>query len=741
MIIPEHGGSRTPSTVPFVSGNSLLAKSRQSADSAPCVVATGPICNPAQHELTAELLAKARGISPRNARSALAHCPVIRRATPPSGGRPTNIYKVSDDARLVQTAERIAAEQPACDIWASVDAAKTTSKAVASDDLRIAQLRMQAVSDVRYWISVGMSEHESVHRVCAEWVVPQQITLRTTLRSKAPSLGGGFHQRGRVKKTDLSVGGFSPRTLREWVARADAAGKDAQAQLAALAPQRKGKSGRRSIELPHALCEIVFALLVGSCRADLSAALTKARTEWQGEFPRVSKDTWRRRMAAMDPAGALRTLATKGVAKHQWEHTPDISIDRSKMGWNAEWTLDDVTQDWYAVNAIENEVFRPRLYVLQRIATRQWICAVASIDPITSDQVRAMVGSAMASESGGIPLLIIFENGFVACDETLANLLRVLGVKVRRNSMIGGSVVKGATPDRASGNFPGKSTIESAIKQLHRYFIYQPGQTGSNERLTAPARLQTMKAEAEAAAKAGTVLLFPTQDEMHAIVRSALNAYNDAPHGGLPQIVDPATGMPRHASPNEWAKHLRGETVQVLEPQFLQLFHQRGSVIRVSRNGIRVQNEFYGRFDDDVQALAGTNVHVHQDPNDPSAIFVQELNRCVERYDRPQPGDDRSEQFAAKARVTRAHRNQLEAHFRAAIQSGSSAVLESLQFTGNPTPDRAFARVAPAEFARRLAEREAASRVIETQRAERAQADAERGSFQDQRREKYAFAE
>lgn len=742
-VTPETRGS----TLPFSTPGQQLTASRSDGGATLLspnggMSAAAPLADPAKYELTAEMLAEARGINVRNAREALRACPVLRKES--RGGRPFNVFDVSDDARLAQTAERIAARLPACDIWeiATANGAREAAAKAApqTDDLKIAAMRAEAVRDYLYWMSVGEPEAKAALKVCAAWSERQTQTISTTLRAKRVGLGGGFHERGRRITKTIGVGGFSLRTLRSWAAIWRATDGDHDAKLRALAPGRKGASGRKGHEIPQGLLDLVYSLLTTSCRADLCAALKEARKQWPaGAWPVDAKgrepgyDSWRRRMSAMDPNWAGRTLGTQGIAQHQWKHTPDISIDRSGMGWNDEWTLDDVTQDWYAVNTLEAEVFRPRLYVLQRVATRQWICAVASIDPITGDQVRAMVGSAMASPNGGIPRRITFENGAVACDDTLANLLDTLGIKVRKTSMIGGSVIRGGTADRATGNFPGKATIESAIKQLHRFFIFQPGQVGGDERLTAPARLETLKRLAEKAAADGTVLPMPTQDEMHGIVRTALNAFNDTPHGGLKQIVD-ASGQPRHATPNEAAKLLRAENVRVLDSALLPLFYSRGTVVTVSRNGIRLANEYYGRFDEDVLALRGRSVHCHANPDDPSMIYVTELDRCVERFAMPKPGDDLSEFYRTKKTVARRDRNLLEARYRSAIAAGGGVTLESLQFTANPTPDRVRETVANVELAARLSRVETAQRTTaenRTQRTERA------AGFTDRRASKY----
>ena len=736
------------STLPMNSDGAQLTHSRQGADGLPSSVSkvAVPLCDPAKYELTADMLATARGINPRNAREALRNCPVRR--TVSGGGRPTKIFDVSDDLKLAQTAERLAAKLPACDIWTISDRSKPAEAAASTDDLRIAQLRAQAVKDYIYWIGCGLRESESALKVCGEWHDAQTLEITTTIRAKKSGLGGGFHERGRREKKTISVGGFSIRTLRTWAHDWRSTDGDEQAKIAALAPGRKGASGRTAKIIDQKLLETVYSLLVGSCRSDLRAALREARKTFRGDWTELSYDSWRRRMSDMDPNWAGRTLGQKGLAQHQWNHTPDISMDRSGMGFNDEWTLDDVTQDWYAVNTLDNEVFRPRLYVLMRVATRQWICAVASIDPITGDQVRAMIGAAMASKEGGIPKRITFENGAVACDDTLADLLSTLGIKVRKTSMIGGSVIRGGAPDRAAGNFPGKAVIESAIKMLHRYFIFQPGQTGSNERTDAPARLQTMKAMIEKASEEGKPLAFPTQDEMHGIVRKALNEFNDAPHGGLPDVAAIERANPdeegviirRAATPNEHARTLRGETLRLLEPNFLSLFYARGTVVTVSRNGIRVQNEYYGRFDLDVLGLRGQSVHVHSNPDDPSMIYVQELDRCVEIFEQPKPGDDLTEFYRAKKTVIRRDRNLLETRMRNAIAAGSGITLETLQFTANPTPDRAFEKVAPEEFARRMASQDAAKQAVAATREHRAAAAENAGAFTDRRTAKYEEA-
>lgn len=740
--------SRVPSSVPFASGEQIAALQTRS-ESGLYVKPTSAIADPAKGELTADMLAAFRGINVRNARTALRGCPIVRSVS--EGGRPKNVYYVAADQDLAEICAKIGGvEKPYEGPQLYDNSAPVELRPVSAEDLKVAQLRAKAVREYLYWQQAGLTEGESCARVVAKWREVQSLEVRTKEYLSVS-------HRGRRVNIKVEVGGFEARTLRAWAhtwnQAMETSGNSEPHAIRALAPERKGRCGAKGWQLPENFVSLIYSLLVGSCASDLRAAIRQARRDWKAAWPRNEKgrepsyDTIRRAIEKLDPDWSGRTLGHEGRAAHETRHSPSISFDRSTMPYNAEWQLDDVTMNWYGMQTDQASTFRPRMYVIMRVATRQWICAVASVTPVTQDQVRAMIGTALASKAGGIPGTITFEHGAVACEgdeETVGSLhelLVSLGMRVHKTKMHRGPIVTGAIPDAAIGNPNGKAVIESAFKRLESFFAWQAGQVGRNERETAPRRILTLLEMSRKAADEGKLVVLPTQDEVHGIILDALNGWNNAPHGGLPEIIDPATGEKRHATPNEWAKHLGDQDVKVMDSQLLPLFLRKGVVKRVTANGLKINNLVYGRFDKGLLDLRGQVVRAFANPDDTRSVYVEQLGRCVERTDAPEFGADTSALHEIKQHVVKADRNQLERALRLAAEAGGSVTLESLQFTSNVTPDRKAETVSPEALRRRVLDMSEADRALLVKRALRDQAKSQRGQYVDRRMAKYEDAE
>lgn len=655
--------------------------------------------------VTDEQAAQLFGVSStRTARHRLRNCQKKKQAS--TGGRPRYLYYIGSHPELSSKVATLSApEKPKSE--------RSQNKKLMPDDIAIATLRRQAVREYLH-LRVLYNEEKAALLTVAEWTAkPRSRKVLITERSGHKSIR---------RDVEVVVGNFSLRTLREWAKLYLDHQGDASTEIEALAPSRKGRVGRRrKDDLNEELLNLIHALAVATPRADLEKAIALAKTKWPGEWPDVSYTTILRRLRERDPERFCDTLGKRGISDFRKEHAPDIEFDYSNMGYNDLFQIDDITQDFYGFASDLKTLIRPYVYAVIRVSTRQWICAVACETPITQNQVRALVGFCLSSPSGGIPKVFKFEHGAVACDEYLEEQLTTLGIKVSRTSMDGGKVHPDFLGDRARGHFQGKGVIESNIRGMHNHNWALPSQVGPEERHTAQSRLETLKSEASRLAKDGEFLILPSPHEWQAIIFNALEKHNNTPHSGLREIVHRVDGE-RHMTPNESAQHLKDDHVDVMPEVLLPLFFQKGVRVPVTKNGFILNNQSYGRFDDDLQAFAGKSVLAYGIDAMPDAAYVVELGRCVERFKKTDYGE--AAPIDRKRAIEGKKRNKYEALISSALQSAGTEIAEIIRFTTNPTPNRRVDVVCPESMRNRVAEIDAAtSRRREAKQASAARFD------------------
>jgi len=549
--------------------------------------------------------------------------------------------------------------------------AATVTRQIAAHELAEGQLRARAVREYHERKRL-MIEMRAAEETVLDWKCrPRLTTVETVQRIN--------QARGTERKfaKHVQVGGFSVSSLRVWArvfAQAEAATPGSG--IAALSPARRGVVHKDKIKLPEELLNLVHAFAVSTQRADIVKAVAEARRHWPTQFPQVSIDTWRRRILERDPARASVTLGKEGIAAFEREHVPDIERDWSKLRYNQLWQIDDMTEDYYGHSTDHNRLVRPFAYAIARVATRQWVACVTTETPITQDQVRSLVGLAMASPGGGIPEEMTFERGTVAIDAYLRGLLETLGVKIHQTGMDSGSVHPRALPDRGTGHWQGKAIIERMVQGHHNEMWQAPGQTGGEERNTAHGNLETIKREALARAKAGVPLILWTPEEWRQKNIEAMKRQNARSHSALPELLDPETGTTRHMSPDEYATHLGNQGIRVLAEKLLPMFFRRGLIVSVGRNGISHQGGTYGRFDTDLQKLAGTQVTIYSLREASDLIYVQEIGRCIEIDHKIVVGEN-GETYERKRGIAKAIMSKHQAMIEEAIKTGNGAITQS----------------------------------------------------------------
>ena len=544
-------------------------------------------------------------------------------------------------------------------------------------DLATARLRQKAVMEYRAR-RLDLTEAEAAAATVADWQRnPRRETVTVSERNG---------HRVYNKDHAVTVGGFRESTLRGWNAAHKKGG------LLALAPAKR-KSGRPKKRVPEKLVDLIYAEATKSERADIAKGIAKAKELWRGDWPQVSDETLLRRVRALDPAKFAEDLHKHGLAKMRSNHLPDIERDYSLLSFNEEWQLDDVDQDFYGFAASDQSLIRPYVYAIIRLSTRQWVAAVASETKITQDQVRSLLGIAMASPSGGVPDRITFEGGTIACDEYLKDLLGDLGVKVHITGQHTGCIYPGAYADASLGHSQGKAVNEANNRRLHNLLYDQPGQVGGEERHTKARRKETMFAAARKAAKDGEFIIFPTAPEWQQIIIDAVEKHNNTPHSGLPQIVCPRTGERRHMTPNERALQLKAATARVMDSRLLPAFFERGLKVKVTRNGFKLNNEWFGRFDEDLDPYRGRHVMAYAHPEIPGVAYVMELARCVDAYRKA--GRNHGQQFAGKKGREKRYRNEFNRIIETALEEGSNLILDRTHVTADPVPERDRETIAP----------------------------------------------
>ena len=632
-------------------------------------------------------------VKDRTARERLASVPdQLVREEPGELGRPRKLYhatafaqlhawhamnRANSESETTDNADPTDLIQISAPSVPSAVSCSSSSAGPAADDLAIAQLRLLAVWEYNAAAEVA-GRLPAARVICEKWRKHPQTRTVTVVERLS-----GWDR--KVSKS-VSVGCFGESTLRAWAAlykEREAAGLSESEILLSLAPERKGHAGRKGLQIPDDLVDFVRLLAVSTVRADIAKAVEKARPHLPPQFRNVSLSTWRRKILARDPRKASKDLM-HSISRFRANHTPDVEIDWEKLPYNGRWEIDDVEKDWYAMASREHVCLRPHGYAIMRVRTRQWVAFVATETDINHDQVRELIGFAMANPMGGIPDTFKFERGTTACKPDLERLLTTLGAKVLRTSMDGGAAITGLVQDVAKGHFQGKGVIEANFRRDHNLEWDMPGQVGPDERNTAPARLENLKALAREARDRGEFLPFLRPEQWYPVFLTTMEKHNNRPHSGLPEIVDPDSGKPRHMTPNEMAWTLKDQPIRMMDAKLLPLFAARAEKVPVTRNGCLLNSNHYGRFDEELQKFR--EVTLYASKNYPAIAYCHELGRCLNAYVKSEPGA--SDQFEAKRRMEQNFRNGQEELAAKLLESDKAGVFDVLMAARNPTPDR-----------------------------------------------------
>ncbi|MDD5705093.1 MAG: hypothetical protein PHR35_04150 [Kiritimatiellae bacterium] len=596
------------------------------------------------------------------------------------------------------------ADEPAPDPQAPAAIRAACPSTPDAADVALAQLRLSAVNE--YWARVksGLSRDDAAGETCRDWA----RTPRT--RSVATRERIGRWQRGRA--SEIRLAGFSPRTLRAWVAAFAAEG------VGALVPRRKGRTGRPRVEIPAELLTFVCGMSVSTARADIAKAVQYARDHWPSDtWPSISIRTWERAVRGVDPGKRFKLLGQGGARAFANGALPDIERDWDQLKYDELWEVDDVQIDFYCHSAVDpTQLLRPYIYGIRRISTRQWVACVVSEVPIAHSQVASMLGFAFAMQ--GMPEHLTFERGIVALSAPLAELLDGLGIRHHQASMDGGKPVWSGAPaaDINKGHSQSKAVFEANVRRFHGILWDQVGQVGADERDTAPQYMERLKALSVTRLREKLPPLLPVMNEARAFIWSAMQRDNSMPHTGLQKIWDAAANSWRHQSPDERALQIRDQGVRKMSPTLIPAFAALGRTVPVTRNGVQIGRDrhgracWYGRDDRELLDMAGTSVTVYMEEGNPDVAYIQQLGRVVCRYDREAPFAERDAEFDTKHGVAKQWRNQFERLMAGALATEGAIVEQTISLADPAAATRPASVVSHDGIARRVAAiREAAA--------------------------------
>jgi len=140
------------------------------------------------------------------------------------------------------------------------------------------------------------------------------------------------------------------------------------------------------------------------------------------------------------------------------------------------------------------------------------------------------------------------------------------------------------------------------------------------------------------------------------------------------------------------------QDVDVMDPRLIPLFKTKGDRVEVKKNGFRIGNVSYGRFNQELRNYE--TVQVFTCEGFPQLAYVVELGGFVERYQKEKPGG--TEQYERKRAVEKGFRNRHEAAMQTVIANGVDFLDECTHTVQDPTPQRRAKTVAPETLVARV---------------------------------------
>jgi len=648
---------------------------------AECIQAEGTEAQRQQSDwLTLDQIASALDRSRRSIQRRLSGVPAeLKRTMRQEIGRPLMVYHRTAIPELGKGTQAEGTKAQSQTIFSA------EKSQINASDLVTGQLRAEAVLTYED-LKPRLGESAAAEAICAAYA-KQPKTREIEINERLSN------NNTRQIKRLIILGGFSTGTLRRWARLYQERGRTPLA----LAPELRGKVGRKPKHVDEHAVNLVHALSVMTPRGTVAGAIPFAKKQYPGDFPDISNATWRRIIDKRDASGAMATLGKYGIPAFRQKHSPVIERDYSKLGYNGLWEIDDFQVDFYVYDTLLQNLIRPWVYAIFRLSTREWISLVITPVKITQAQVESLIGFTMADPRGGIPNVFKFEKGAVACSEKFEGFLKGnFQIEIKRTGMDSGKAHSEAFPDKPAGRARAKGCIERAIRTFHNITSYFPGtflQTGPQEQHTAPAFLEPLKEKLNKLAQDKEhpfILSVLTPHNWMKIIEESMKLYANTPHSSLPKMIFPSGEgdkfTPRHLTPTEYAAQIApaGE-VRIMPETYIPLFSKTAEKIEVNRNGVRINNVSYGRWDEDMQGLIGRKVTVHTMPN-PDKVYVEELGRTVLASTPVLSGEEDEEQIIAQRSAEKKPRNQFEALQSAVRTAGFNATIDKTSIMAGLVP-------------------------------------------------------
>lgn len=282
------------------------------------------------------------------------------------------------------------------------------------------------------------------------------------------------------------------------------------------------------------------------------------------------------------------------------------------------WPLEIVSMDGHTFDAevahpFHGQPFRPEITSAIDIATRRlvgWSVALAESALAVLDAVRHTV------QTAGIPAILYVDHGSgyhnALMEQQAIGFMARLGItKVH--------------------SLPFNSQARGAIERSHRTVwnrLAKTLPTYLGDDMDQEARNRVYKLTRQDVKRAGHSRLLPTWPDFVAACERAVAEYNARPHHGLPKILDSATGLQRHQSPDEaWAELIQQNPdclVAVQETELADLFRPY-RVGQVTRGAVRIFNNVY--FSSALSGYHGETVFIGYDLHDASQVWIRDRNQ------------------------------------------------------------------------------------------------------------------
>lgn len=326
---------------------------------------------------------------------------------------------------------------------------------------------------------------------------------------------------------------------------------------------------------------------------------------------------------------------------------------------NDVWSADGHTFDAEIQHPLHGRPFRPEITAIVDIATRR---AVGFSIGLAESSLAVLDALSNATLHNGIPAIFYVDNG-----------------SGYSNTMLKaeGTGMKGLLGFEMTHSLPYNSQARGVIERLHQTLWIRgakllPSYMGAQ--MDREAKLAHFKVTRAAIKKGGTLPLMGWDTFMQ-FCQDRVTEYNSTPHSTLPKVTEPATGKPRHMTPDEalaLARTRGWEPVTLTDTEAQNVFRPR--VERTVRRGeIQLFNNRY--FSGLLEEFHDELVHVAYDIHDAKHVWVHHTDgRFIcnaefggnERHYFPMSFVEQAREKRADARLKRidAHRNEIEAERR-----------------------------------------------------------------------------